>query len=137
MAEGLCLMSRLLFQPPGRLALLSVHKGIQVGSTELSPSRTHTQLCHVMAANLGFSTQTAFPCLPVPWALFGRKSSKTPKPQRPQKSISSLINEGREAQTTGEFAAQYPRAGESEPWHARDSEATSSQTKHSSWVIQN
>lgn len=48
----------------------------------------------------------------------------------------SVHSQGREDQTTVNFAAQDHRAGESEPWHARDSKATfSKQTKHSSWVI--
>lgn len=86
MAEALCIRSRLLFQPPGRLVLFSVHKCIQAGAlAEPTPSSAMSWLQTWVSL-----PRTVFLCLPVPWALFGRKGSKTPKPQRPQKSISSL-----------------------------------------------
>ena len=134
MAEGLCIRSRLLFQPPGRLVLFSVHKCIQAGSTELSPGRSHTQLCHLMAANLGFSTQNSIPLPSSSLSIIWKKEFRNP-----QTSETSEVNQfthKEENQTTVNFAAQDHRAGESEPWHARDSKATfSKQTKHSSWVI--
>lgn len=88
MAEGLCIRSRLLFQPPGRLVLFSVHKCIQAGSTELSPGRSHTQLCHLMAANLGFSTQNSIPLPSSSLSIIWKKEFRNP-----QTSETSEVNQ--------------------------------------------
>lgn len=66
----------------------------------------------------------AFPCLPFPLALFGRKITKPGETSELTWSISSLTNEETKAQTSVRFATWDHRAADSEPWHARGSKST-------------
>lgn len=83
-----------------------------------SPGRTHTQLCHVMAANLLLYPEQYSSAFQFPEHYLEAVTQNSCKPQRPSE-VNQFTSQGREGQTTVEFAAQDHRVDESEPWQAR------------------